>query len=140
MSIQTQDQQGHRRPDGVSFDGVPVRALGVPGTAAPEPLPPGFIHQMRFDQLRSLTALSVSATGGGLVALQAGLLERTALVAIPLVCLGFAAVVALLAQRQLVTNLERTGTVDSSVRVMAQLAEGLLGMGIGSAVAIFAFV
>ena len=119
---------------------VPAPVAGAPGTPVPEALPPGFIHQLRFDQLRSLTALSVSATGGGLVALQAGLLDRSTLVAIPLVCFGLAAMVALIAQRQLVNELERTGTVSRAVIVLAQAAEGLLGAGVGAAVALLALV
>lgn len=127
--------------DSVSTGGsVPARVAGAPGAPVPEPLPPGFIYQLRFDQLRSLTALSVSATGGGLVALQAGLLDRTPLVAIPLVCFGLAAIVALIGQRQLVTELERTGTVSRAVMGLAQAAEGLLGAGVGGAVALLALL
>ena len=135
-----------RHPSAGLSDGVPASGhrpapvAQAPAAPTPEPLPPGFIHQLRFDQLRSLTALSVSATGGGLVALQAGLLDRTPLVAIPLVCFGLAAVVALLGQRQLVTELERTGTVSRVVMGMAQAAEGLLGAGIGGAVALLALL
>jgi hypothetical protein len=120
--------------------GVPARVAGAPVATVPEPLPPGFIHQLRFDQLRSLTALSVSATGGGLVALQAGLLDRSPLIAIPLVCFALAAIVALIGQRQLVTELERTGTVSRTVMVVAQAAEGLLGAGVGGAVALLALL
>jgi hypothetical protein len=56
------------------------------------------------------------------------------------VCFALAAIVALIGQRQLVTELERTGTVSRTVMVVAQAAEGLLGAGVGGAVALLALL
>lgn len=114
----------------------PPAASVAPSAEAPRPLSPEFLHQLRFEHLRSLSALSVSATGGGLIALEAGLFERTPLVAIPILCFGLAAVVSLLTQRQLVQELTTQGRTGRSVHVMGQLAEMLLGMGVGAALAI----
>lgn len=82
-------------------EGQPERS--APGSPSPDDA--RFVHHLHFEHLRNLTTLSVSATGGGLIALQAGLLDLGPATAIPLVCFAFAAVLSLLTQRTLIRDL-----------------------------------
>ena len=121
----------------------------MPATpAAPEPsgTPATFVYQLHFEHLRNLTTLSVSATGGGLLALQAGLLDfsevfdsaaaQTIIVFLPLLCFAFAAVISLLTQRVLIRDLGTTGTPSNGFAWMSESASGLFGAGVGAAVAL----
>ena len=105
-----------------------------------------FVCHLHFEHLRNLTTLSVSATGGGLIALQAGLLDidgladepalRAVLTALPLLCFAFAAVVSLVTQRVLIRDLGTAGAPSTAFAWMSEIASGLFGAGVGSAAAI----
>ena len=105
-----------------------------------------FVVHLHFEHLRNLTTLAVSATGGGLIALQAGLLEfdgfdgsptaKAAVTALPLLCFAFAAVLSLLTQRTLIRDLGTTGEPSTAFAWMSEVSSALFGAGVGSAAAI----
>ena len=122
----------------------------APGRGGAEPVTDRdhvrFVSHLHFEHLRNLTTLSVSATGGGLIALQAGLLDieglgdepvmKAALTALPLLCFAFAAVLSLLTQRVLIRDLGTTGAPSTGFAWMSEFASGLFGAGVGAAAAI----
>lgn len=118
----------------------------APDEASAEPIASQFLYQLHFEQLRNLTTLAVSATGGGLLALQAGLLDFSAVVedpavagllaAFPLICFAFAAVLSLLTQRTLIKDLAVQGQPSKGFGWMSEVANALFGAGVGSATAI----
>ena len=105
-----------------------------------------FVAHLHFEHLRNLTTLAVSATGGGLIALQAGLLEfqgfegsptaKALVTAFPLLCFAFAAVLSLLTQRTLIRDLALSGEPSTAFAWMSEVSSALFGAGVGSAAAI----
>lgn len=130
-----------------SFDDEPS-PNGLAGTGDDRTGPGGsqFLYHLQFEHLRNLTTLSVSATGGGLLALQAGLLDfdgaveaplaRAILTALPLLCFAFASVLALLTQRTLIRDLATHGAPSKAFGIMSESANALFGAGVGSAASI----
>lgn len=95
-----------------------------------------FVHHLHFEHLRNLTTLSVSATGGGFLALQAGLFDSGPVTAVPLLCFAVAAVLSLLTQRTLIRDLGLVGTPSKAFGWMSEGASALFGAGVGSTAAI----
>ena len=120
---------------------APAETLGTNGAPAPDgpalsPDDVRFVVHLHFEHLRNLTTLSVSATGGGLLALQAGLLDLGPFVAVPLLCFAFAAVLSLLAQRNMIRDFGTMGALSEAFAWMSEISAALFGGGVGSAVAI----
>ncbi len=120
-----------------------TEALGTNGAPAPDTPAPTlspddvrFVAHLHFEHLRNLTTLSVSATGGGLLALQAGLLDLGPFIAVPLLCFAFAAVLSLLTQRSMIRDLGTTGALSGAFAWMSEMSAALFGAGVGSVVAI----
>lgn len=88
---------------------------------------------LHVEHLRNLTTLSVSAAGGGLLALQGGILDLGPAVAVPLGSFALSAVLALLAQRTLIRDLATVGVPSRRFGWMSEVAAMLFGAGVGSA-------
>ena len=109
-----------------------------------------FVYHLHFEHLRNLTTLAVSATGGGLIALQAGLLDYEGgadldpaaaaiadlVPAFPLLCFAFAAVLSFLTQRPLIRDLALSGEPSKAFAWMSEVSSGFFGAGVGSAAVI----
>ena len=87
--------------------------------------------QLRFEQLRQLATLCVSAVGGVLILLQAEFLEPTVQAGFAVGAFALAAVLALFGQDKLVVGLERGEHRSRAAGVFLGLAFALFGAGTG---------
>ena len=92
--------------------------------------------QLRFEQMRQLATLCVSAVGGVLVLLQAGYLAPTLQTGLVVGLFALAAVLALFGQDKLVAALERDERRSRSATVLLAVAFALFGAGTGMLIAI----
>lgn len=98
-----------------------------------------FVNHLHFEHLRNLTTLSVSATGGGLVAVQAGLLDLGLATAVPLICFALTAILSLLTQRTLIRDLATDRALSRRFALMSETSSLLFAGGVGSAATILLF-
>ena len=127
-------------------EGTALTRGGADGGGAADLDHARFVAHLHFEHLRNLTTLAVSATGGGLIALQAGLLDfegladapaaKALVTALPLLCFAFAAVLSLLTQRTLIRDLSLSGEPSTAFAWMSEVSSALFGAGVGSAAAI----
>ena len=92
--------------------------------------------QLRFEQMRQLATLCVSAAGGVLVLLQAGYLDPSAETGAVVGAYALAAALTLLGQDKLVAGLERDQPRPRAAAVFLVLAFALFGAGTGMLIAV----
>jgi hypothetical protein len=101
-------------------------ASGVPpGPAGSGPeIPPGLTYQLRFDQFKQITTLSVASVGGVLVLLQAGYLQAGGRSWAVVAAFALSAALSLFGQDKLVEGLEAGAGRTPAAKAFLFLAAG----------------
>jgi hypothetical protein len=94
-------------------------------------IPPGLTHQLRFDQYKQITTLSVASVGGTLVLLQAGYLQVGGSSWAVVAAFTLSAALSLFGQDKLVEGLEAGAGRTPAAKTFLFLAAAFLGAGVG---------
>jgi hypothetical protein len=120
---------GPERDAGTPADPGSEVSHGVTGSS--QEIPPGLTYQLRFDQFKQITTLSVASVGGVLVLLQAGYLQAGGRSWAVVAAFALSAALSLFGQDKLVEGLEAGAGRTPAAKAFLLLALALMGAGIG---------